>query len=334
MSKKIDCTTRILTNTDVSKILTFDLVIKAVEEAFKLYSMNKVQLAPVVSLEIKNADGEVDIKSGYDQENELIGTKIASGYWHNPKNYSLPSSLATIVLQSGQNGVPLAIIEASAITNMRTGAAGAISAKYLARSDSKKIAVLGTGTQAMMQILALEEIFDMEVVKVWGRNPERASEYINTMKLKSTATFMKSETPKSCIEDADIIITTTGSKVPLIQKDWVRAGTHIICIGADMEGKQEIDEQLFEDTKVVVDSLAQCSKRGELQHAIQKQVIVDIDVYAELGEIILGNKVGRESLSEITIFDATGLSIQDISVAKEVLKSAYKQNIGFCLPFI
>lgn len=334
MNKKMDCTTRILTNADVSKILSFELVIKAVEEAFKFYSNNKVKLAPVVSIEVKNANGEVDIKSGYDQENELIGTKIASGYWHNPENYSLPSSLATIVLQSGQTGVPMAIIEASSITNMRTGAAGAISAKYLARSDSKKIAVLGTGTQAMMQILALAKIFNIEVVKVWGRNPEKAFKYIERMQSRSTATFTQSDTPKECINDADIIITTTGSKAPLIQKDWVQAGTHIVCIGADMEGKQEIDERLFKISKVVVDSLAQCSKRGELQHAIQKQIIVEKDIYAELGEIILGHKKGRQSSNEITIFDATGLSIQDISVAKEVLKTAEELNLGFVLHFI
>ncbi|TDO13778.1 alanine dehydrogenase [Bacillus subtilis] len=296
MNKKIDYPTRILTNADVSKILSFELVMKAVEEAFKMYSNNKVELAPVVSLEVKNANSEVDIKSGYDRENELIGTKIASGYWHNPQVYDLPSSLATIVLQSAHKGVPLAIIEASSITNMRTGAAGAISAKYLARSNSKQVAILGTGTQARMQLLALTEIFDIEEVKVWGRYPEKASEYIEKMKLGSTATFIQSETPKKCIEGVDIIITTTGSKVPLIQKDWVQKGTHIICIGADMEGKQEIDARLFEDAKIVVDSLSQCTKRGELQHAIQQRIIVENDVYAEIGEIMHSKLLMKEHL--------------------------------------
>src|SRR5699024_8112054 len=203
--------------------------------------------------------------------------------------------------------------------DMRTGAAGAVSAKYLARPDAKKVAILGTGMQARMQLLAMSRVFSLEKVFVWGRDAEKVKTYITDMEKKTDLTFTACSTPAEVVKIADIIVTTTTSETPLFNKDDVKSGTHIACIGADMEGKQEIDEHLFKGSKVVVDSLEQCRTLGEVQHALKQGLILDADVYGEIGDIILGEKKGRETEEEVTIFDSTGLSIQDMTTAKKVL---------------
>ncbi|MFC4548564.1 ornithine cyclodeaminase family protein [Paenactinomyces guangxiensis] len=323
-----------LTKPEIEQLLSMESVISAVEEAYSLFSMNKVKLAPVVSIEVENHHGEMDIKSGYDQSSEIIGVKLAVGYWNNPEKYGLPSGLATIVLLDGRNGIPLAIMDGGLITDLRTGAAGAVSAKYLARTNSKKVAVLGTGTQARMQILALSCIFDIGEIRIWGRNKEKVQDYIVEMKEKVKTKLIPSDTPKECVQGADIIITTTPSKSPLIEKSWIDKGSHLICIGTDMPGKQEIDPEIFSGATIVVDSLSQCRERGEIQHALQTGLITEQDIYAEMGDIILGKKPWRNSSEEITIFDSTGLSIQDVSVAKMVLKMAKDRKIGKSIQFL
>lgn len=318
--------TFIITREEIEAHLSMHSVIEAVEEAYKLFALKKVTLAPVLSIEVEKHNGEVDIKSGYETEEDVIGVKLASGHWDNPDKYGLPSGLATIMLMNGKNGVPLAIMDGGLITDMRTGAAGAVSAKYLARKDAKKVAILGTGMQARMQLNALANLFTLDEVFIWGRNSEKVKKYSNEMKkLIPHITFTTCDTASNCVEHADIIVTTTPSKQPLFTKQAVKPGTHIICIGTDMAGKQEIDVELFRNSKVIVDSLDQCRERGEVQHAIQQRIITEAAVHGEIGEVIIGQKQGRTNQDEITIFDSTGLAIQDITTAKYVLNIIQQQ---------
>lgn len=311
--------TFVISRQDIEAFLTMDMVITAVEDAYALNSQNKVYLPPVLSVDVSKHNGEVDLKSGYEQEDDVIGVKLASGHYSNPENYGLPTGMATILLMNAKNGVPLAVMDGGLITDMRTGAAGGVSAKYLARADSKKVAILGTGMQARMQLLAVSHVFDLDEVFVWGRDDEKVKTYVSEMEQNTQLVMTPCSTASECVKDADIIITTTPSKQPLFSKEDVKPGTHIACIGADMEGKQEIDEHLFEGSKVVVDSLNQCKQLGEVQHALKQGIIREDDIHSEIGDIILGQTKGRESNEEITIFDSTGLSIQDITTAKKVL---------------
>jgi alanine dehydrogenase len=312
--------TTIITQQQIEEVLIMPDVISAVEDAYRLYSLKKVQLAPVISIDVEKHHGELDIKSGYEEDGDIIGVKLASGYWDNPEKFNLPSGLATILLIDGRNGVPLAVMDGGLITDMRTGAAGAVSAKYLARPDSKKVAIIGTGMQAKMQLSALSHVFQFDQVFVWGRNKTKAEKYANEMNEKLSLSISVCDSVEQAVSDADIVVTTTPSKAKLIESQWIKPGTHVICIGTDMQGKQEVDEKLFTRSKIIVDSLAQCTERGELQHSLKKQLITSDDVHAEIGDVLLSNKTGRESEEEITIFDSTGLSIQDITTAKMVLK--------------
>lgn len=310
--------TVILSKEKIANVLVMEDVIVSVEEAYKLFSERKVIMPSVLSFEIDKYHGEIDIKSGYDLVDDIVGVKIASGYANNKQNYGIPNGLATILLFDVKNGAPIAILEGGLITDMRTGAAGAVSAKYLANPSSKKVAIVGTGIIARWELEALSHVFQLEEVYVWGRNEEKVVQYIEDMHGKIPLTYKAFSDIEQCISEADIIITTTSSREALIQQEWVKPGSHIACIGADMPGKKEVDPQLFGRAKVIVDSIEQCVERGELQHAIKKGYIQVSDV-VEMGEIILGETQGRESANEITIFDSTGLSIQDITTAKKVV---------------
>ncbi|AOV08002.1 ornithine cyclodeaminase family protein [Sporosarcina ureilytica] len=310
--------TIILMKNQIEKVLEWEDVIGSVEEAYKQFSDEKVILPPVISFEVEKYSGEIDIKSGYDLIDDVVGVKIASGYANNTENYGIPNGLATIILIDVRNGVPFAIMEGGLITDMRTGAAGAVSVKYLANPFSDKVAIIGTGIIARMQLEALSKVIQLKEVFVWGRNDENTKRYIKDMQKKIPLNYTAFTDLEQCVKKADIIITTTSSKEALIQSDWVKPGTHIACIGADMPGKKELDPTLFERATIVVDSIEQCIERGEVQHAINNGIVSEKNLN-EIGEVILGNKQGRKSESDVTIFDSTGLSIQDITTAKKVV---------------
>lgn len=310
--------TLLLTKDKIADVLVMDDVILSVEEAYKAFSERKVILPPVLSFEVEKYHGEIDIKSGYDLVDEVVGVKIASGYANNQQTYGIPNGLATIILIDVKNGIPIAVMEGGLITDMRTGAAGAVSAKYLANPTSKKVAIVGTGIIARWELEALACVFQLEEAMIWGRNEEKTTQYIKEMSKKIPMKYTAFRNLHECVSGADIVITTTSSKEALIQKDWINPGTHIACIGADMPGKQELDPELFKGAKVIVDSIDQCVERGEVQHAVREGLVAKSDLI-EIGQVILGDRKGREKESDITIFDSTGLSIQDITTAKKVV---------------
>jgi ornithine cyclodeaminase/alanine dehydrogenase len=303
--------------------------IDAVREAYMAFANDRVQMPPVMHLDVYKHNGEVDIKSGFVEDFELIGTKIASGYYDNHK-LGLPPGMAVIVLLDLKTSMPLAIMDGSYITAYRTGAAGAVGASVLARKDSSKIGVIGAGTQGRMQILALKELFELEEIRVWDIDDSMATRYTSEMSELLGIQVKSFTNREDVIRRSDIVVTVTPSKKPLVEVDWIEKGMHINAIGADGPGKQEHEPATVKlANKVVVDSLSQCRRIGEIQHAIEQGLITDDDVHAEIGEILIGKKVGRESDDEITFFDSTGLAAQDIAAAHVVLKTAREKKLGY-----
>jgi alanine dehydrogenase len=270
----------------------------------------------------------VDIKSGYIEDLGLIGTKIASGFYDNYK-LGLPPGIAIIILMDLKTSMPVAIMDGTYVTAYRTGAAGAVAAKVLARKDSEIIGVVGAGTQARMQILALQEVFSLKKVKVWDINTTERDRYVEEMSEELKIPIEPAEDIKNAVTETDIIVTVTPSRKALVMKEWIQEGVHINAIGADGPGKQELDPFIVKRAdKVVVDSLNQCRIIGEIQHALADGLITEDDVYAEIGQILIGEKIGRETNEEITLFDATGLAAQDIAAANIVYKQAKEKGIG------
>lgn len=317
--------TLLLNGQEVDELIAIEDIVEAVREGYKAFNLGKVTLPPIVSIETANG-GEVDFKSGYSEQEEIIGIKMAGGFWDNPKKYNLPSAVALICLYSGENGVPVCIMDGTQITAYRTAAAGTIGALCLARKDSKKVAVIGTGAQARVQIKSLSKFFELEEVNVYGI--EGVQEYVDDMSaVLPDIKFNGMDNAEDAVKDADIIITVTASRQALVKKEWVKPGTHINAIGCDMEGKQELDAEIFRGAKIVNDSKVECMKRGDTQHPTKAGYVTADDI-VEIGEILLGEKEGRASDDEITIFDATGMSVQDINSALYIYRKAVAQNMG------
>jgi len=318
----------ILSQNEVKSCLPMGEAIRAVREAYIAFAKGRVKMPPVMHLDVSQYNGEVDIKSGYIEDLGLIGTKIASGFYENYK-LGLPPGIAVIILMDLKTGIPVAIMDGTYVTAYRTGAAGAVAAKVLARKDSKIIGVVGAGTQARMQILALREIFSLKEIKVWDINTTGRDRYVEEMSEQLKIPIEPVEDIKDAVIEADIIVTVTPSRKALVMKEWIQEGVHINAIGADGPGKQELDPFIVKRAdKVVVDSLDQCRIIGEIQHALADGLITEDDVYAEIGQILIGEKKGRETNEEITLFDATGLAAQDIAAANIVFKQAKEKGIG------
>ncbi|MHA1576486.1 MAG: ornithine cyclodeaminase family protein [Candidatus Thorarchaeota archaeon] len=319
---------RILSRGDVASCLPMNKTIQAVEDAYKAFANGRVSMPPVMHLDVSQYNGEVDIKSGYIEDFGLIGTKIASGYYENHK-LGLPPGVAIIVLMNLKTSMPVAIMDGSHITSFRTGAAGAVAANVLARKDSRVVGIVGAGTQGRMQAIALKELFPIDTIRIWDTVETAANQYVKEMTSKLGITVEQCNNPKGVVEGADIIVTVTPSKKALVMNDWIEEGVHINAIGADGPGKQELDPAIVKRAdKVVVDSLNQCKIIGEIQHALKQGLIQEQDVYAEIGEILIGEKPGRELDNEITLFDSTGLAAQDIAAAHVVYEQAKERNIG------
>ena len=318
----------ILSQNEVKSCLPMGEAIRAVREAYIAFAKGRVKMPPVMHLDVSQYNGEVDIKSGYIEDLGLIGTKIASGFYENYK-LGLPPGVAVIILMDLKTGIPVAIMDGTYVTAYRTGAAGAVAAKVLARKDSKIIGVVGAGTQARMQILALREVFSLKEIKVWDINTTGRDRYVEEMSEQLKIPIEPVEDIKDAVIEADIIVTVTPSRKALVMKEWIQEGVHINAIGADGPGKQELDPFIVKRAdKIVVDSLSQCRIIGEIQHALADGLIIEDDIYAEIGQILIGEKKGRETNEEITLFDATGLAAQDIAAANIVFKQAKEKGIG------
>ncbi|RTZ74958.1 MAG: ornithine cyclodeaminase family protein, partial [Candidatus Neomarinimicrobiota bacterium] len=274
---------------------------------------------PVGELIFDDPPGDVHIKYGYIKNDDIYVIKIASGFFNNAA-LGLPSSQGMMLAYSQKTGAPVAILHDEAhLTNIRTAAAGAVVAKYLAPDNVDCIGIIGTGTQARLQLEYLSGIVDCKHVKVWGRHVDHTNTYcaeMNKQGYSVSSTDLESLT-KAC----NFIVTTTPSTEPLIASDWVQPGTHITAMGSDTQGKQELDTEILNRAdRVVADSIAQCIERGEIAKALEAGVLVEDEV-VELGHVISGKAEGRTRADQLTVADLTGVAVQDIQITKAVFNS-------------
>ncbi|MQW63256.1 ornithine cyclodeaminase family protein [Sinorhizobium meliloti] len=256
--------------------------------------------------------------------------KAHSGrFTNNPAEHGVPNSIGTILLFDARSCALICIMDGSLITGLRTGASGAVSVKALARKNARTIASIGTGNQARMQIRAVNERMKIEKIHAWSRTPESLSRYKTDIQREFGIPVIVASSKKEAVEQADILITTTGGKGELVEADLVKPGTHIVTIGTDQRGKQELDPELFRNAKIIVDSISQCTEKGETWHLLNKNIIAN----GEIGAVLLGRKPGRESDDAITIFDSTGVAIQDNTTASKIYQNAIARNVGTFFQF-
>ena len=321
--------TLVLSEAQIKKLVTLKQTITAVESAFKMKGLGNVQMPPKQYVTMEKYNGDLRTMPAYLEETDVATVKVVNSHPENRK-YGLPTVMATIILVDPKTGTPFAIIAGTWITALRTGAAGAIAAKYLANSNPKTVGLVGAGTQAKTQLMGLQMVFDtIRQVRVWDINSKAATKFVKEMQQKYPELDIVSVNKiKNAAQKKDIIVTTTPSRKPLVSAEWVEKGTHINCIGADAPGKQELDHKILLKSKIVVDDWEQGSHGGEINVSLSKGLITKEDIWGDICEIVAGLKQGRTSTEEITVFTSTGLAIQDAATANIAYQNALKEKVG------
>ncbi|MCR5182297.1 MAG: ornithine cyclodeaminase family protein [Clostridia bacterium] len=328
---------RILNKEEIMKVIEMKPVIESVENVYTLKSRGETVVWPTTFHVFQEDKADMDIKSGYLIGQKIFGHKTVSFFADNAEK-GLPTLVGVINVFDATTGCLMGVLEGAYITGMRTGAAGAIGAKYLARKDSKNVFLLGAGNQAAFQVAAILTVFPgIQRVTVYDalshENGERFVAGIGERLAgefgidASGVEFRVCTAPEEDVPESDIIITVTPSRSPVIKKEWVRPGTHFSCIGSDAEGKEEIEPEIFAGAKVFVDDMYHCVEAGEVEIPIKKGIICK-DGIAEIGRLILGEAEGRTSGEDITVFDATGMALLDIAAGKAALDLAEAKGLG------
>ena len=326
--------TLLLKKEEVAHLICMREVIAAVEEAYQAFNSGQVDQPDYIGIDLPEPRGDIDFKLGYYAGNEMISMKASSGgFLNNPAEHGVPSGMGTILLFDARSCALACVMDGSLITGLRTGAAGAVSVKALARKDAKVVTSIGTGNQARMQIRAINEVMRIEAIHAWDNHPETLRRFKADIESEFDIPVTMAASKQAAVERADILVTTTRGKGSLVEAAWVKPGTHIVAIGTDAQGKQELDPEIFRNAKIVNDSILQCTTKGETWHPLQRQIIARADIHAEIGEILLGRKPGRENDQEITIFDSTGMAIQDNTTATTIYRNALEGGVGTYFSF-
>ncbi len=317
----------VLTEAELRACVGFDQdCLDAIEDAFTWLCEGKVEMPPVMHIEVAEHRGDVDIKSACVRGLDHLAVKVASGFFDNPK-LGLPSGGAMVVVLSARTGFCESVMLDNAyLTDLRTGLAGAVAARHLAPGKVRTVGVLGSGAQARYQVQALRLVRDFERVLVSARDAGRTGAYVAEMS-EALALPVRAANPEELVRESDLVITTTPARAPIVEASWLHPGMHITAMGSDLPGKQELDPEILRRAdRVVCDSRSQCRAMGELQHAVS---LLDGDgAPTELGEVTSGVAPGRQSPEEITVCDLTGTGVQDTAIACLALSRARARGAG------
>jgi alanine dehydrogenase len=318
----------VLTDAQVERLVAYDDAIEVVEKAFVEFAAGRAAMPSKVYLDFPGYHGDLRAMPAA-MGDRFAGVKLVNSHRDNPSK-GLPAVVGTYVLFSQETGMPLCLMAATALTAIRTGAATGVATRHLAREDARTVGLLGAGVQAPHQLRAVSRVRAIEAVVVWGPEGDRP-------RTEATVALIKREFGRLAISiagsaaeaaAADILCTTTPSRAPLFPAEALRPGAHVNAVGADGPGKQELDPDILRTARVVVDEIDQAMHGGEVNVALRTEAISLDHIAGTLGEVITGAIPGRSSPEEITVFDSTGLAIQDIAVATGVYERAMQSEIG------
>ncbi len=301
----------------------------AVEEGFTRLARGDVIVPAPMGIDVPERGGEIHIKTAYVRGLDCFAVKIASGFTGNAA-LGLPGASGMMVLCSAETGHPQALLlDNGYLTDLRTGIAGAIAAKYLAREKIGTVGVVGTGIQARFQLRALRLVRQFRRVLVYGRTPESVRKYVAEMSPELRVEVIPVGSISELVRQSDVVVTTTASRAPLVMADDLHEGLHITAVGSDGPGKQELDPKvLARADRLVCDLKSQCFRLGELQHGLGAGTINERSEIAELGDLTTGRKPGRTNDREITVCDLTGVGVQDTAIAVFADREARQRSLG------
>jgi alanine dehydrogenase len=324
--------TLLLRRHEVAALLDIEECIAAVERVFKLQGEGKTQPPGVLGIHARG--GGFHIKAGLlDLSRTYFVSKANANFPQNMKRFGLPLIQGIIVLCDGENGYPLALMDSTEITILRTGAATAVAAKYLARLDSKVVTICGCGNQGRISLKAIMKVRPIERAYAFDTMESQAELFAHELSEELGIEVTVAGDLAEAVPRSDICVTCTPAKNYFLNREYVAPGTFVAAVGADNEEKQELDPTLMQKSKVVVDLLEQCATIGDLHHAIKQGLVTRSDVHGELGAVVAGIKTGRTSPEEIIIFDSTGMALQDVVAAATVYERAMNKGAGTPMDF-
>ncbi len=321
--------TLILSRTDMMGLLTPAEYNAGVEQAYRMHGEGRYFMEPKGHIVLDKYPGEWEAMPSYIEEPEAAACKWVSIREQNRARFDLPTVFSILIYTHPETGFPLAICDGSHHTMMRTGSAAAVSAKWLARKDSKRLAIVGAGHMAEGVLATCNEVFDWTDVRVWSRSQATLDHFLAAEQPKyPDLTITTSTKLEDVVPDADVVVTVTPARGPIVRDEWIAPGTHIAAVGADKDGDQELDPKILQRARIFVDDIRQCRTDGEINVPLQQGLLVEGDIAGEIGEVVAGKKEGRTSHDEITVFDSTGIALQDSATIPLEYERAVAAGVG------
>ncbi|HDR9483986.1 multidrug DMT transporter permease [Burkholderia aenigmatica] len=297
-----------------------DRAVRMIEQGFIAYSRKAVLVPPIQNFYFAAANGDCCVKSAYVEGAETFAVKVSAGFYNNPAA-GLPTNSGLVMIFSAKTGEPVGLLQDGGwLTSVRTAIAGQLAARVLAPREVRGIGIIGTGDQARFQLEYLKPVTTCRDVHAWGPNAGRGERFVADMSAQGFHVTLH-DSPESVARHANLIVTTTPSREALLKSEWIAAGTHITAVGADGPGKQELDARIVASAHaIVVDSIAQCSKYGEISHALSAGLIQE-SALLELGDVLARGGRARDDrdTTQITVADLTGVAVQDAQIADSVV---------------
>ncbi|MFO0760880.1 MAG: ornithine cyclodeaminase family protein [Byssovorax sp.] len=310
--------TLVLTQSDVRGLLDMEQAITAVEAAFAAHGRGETLMPPKVYLGLPQHGGDFRAMPSYSAG--AAGVKWINSHPDNPKKHGLPSVIGLYVLSDPDTALPLAILDATWLTAVRTGAGAAVASRHLARKTSRTLGFIGSGVQARTLLAAHRACFS-DLAVIAADSSQAAAERFAAEAGGKAGTIAEAA---AC----DIVCTATPSRAPVIERAWVKAGAHVNAMGADAPGKQELDPRILKDARIFIDDAEQALESGEVNVPLHHGQLSREAIAGTLGQVIAGRIEGRRSDEEITIFDSTGLALQDLALARLIHEKAREKGVG------
>ena len=321
--------TLILSRTDMMGLLTPAEYNGCVEQAYRMHGAGRYYMDPKGHIVLDKYPGEWEAMPSYIEEPESAACKWVSIREQNREKFDLPTVFSILIYTHPETGFPLAICDGSFHTVMRTGAAAAVSTKFLARKDSKRLAIVGAGHMAAGTLATCNEIFKWQEVRTWSRTQKTLDAFVREEQPKyENFTIQASTDLQTVVENADVVVTVTPARGSIVMDEWISPGTHIAAIGADKGGDQELDPKILQRARIFVDDIRQCRTDGEINVPLREGLITEANIAGEIGEVVSGRKQGRTSDAEITLFDSTGIALQDSATVPLEYERAVAAGVG------
>ena len=320
--------TLILGRTDMMGLVAPAEYVECCEQAYRMHGEGRFFMEPKGHIVLEKYPGEWEAMPSYIEEPEAAACKWVSIRERNRERFGLPTVFSILIYTHPETGFPLAICDGSHHTVMRTGAAGATSAKWLARPNSKVLAIVGAGHMAEGTLATCATVFDWDEARIWSRSESTLSEFVSQQQPHYDFALKGSRDLAEVIRGADVVVTVTPARGPIVLDEWITPGMHIAAVGADKTGDQELESSILARARVFVDDIRQCRTDGEINVPLSTGVITEDDIAGEIGEVVAGKKPGRTSDDDITLFDSTGIALQDSATVPLEYERAVASGVG------